>query len=123
MGAYSRVALLKIFRVGAYLRGGVSRGPFQGFTVTFCTIAISALLMCKNGLLKIPETAKMHIYVQEVKFYQSIQQLLAIHINVHSEPNVTVSFFPQRLSLEFSHEQNQRPMFSGNHRIVYSEPF
>ena len=43
----------------------------------------------------------MHISVQEVKFSQSIQQFFVIHIDVHSEPKITISFFPQRLSLEF----------------------
>ena len=44
---------------------------------------MSAFWMCKHGLLKILETKKMHISVQEVKFSQSIQQLV-IHIDVHS---------------------------------------
>ena len=67
----------------------------------FCIIAMSAFLMREHGLLKILETKKMHISVQEVKFSQSIQQLLVIYIDVYSEPKATLSFFPQLLSLEF----------------------
>ena len=73
----------------------------------FCFITLSAFWMCKHGLLKILETN--NISVQEVKFSQLIQQLLVIHIDVHSEQKVTHFFFPQ--------------CFSKNRRIVYSQRY
>ena len=77
--------------------------------------------MCKHGLLKILETKKMHIYVQEVKFSQSIQKLLVIYIDVHSEPKVTLFSFPNVLVTSQIFPKNQ--YFSENSRIVYSKRY
>ena len=90
---------------------------------------MSAFWMCKYGLLKTLERKKMQISAPEVKFSQSIQQFLASHIDVHSEPKVTTSFFNRRLSLEFEYDSSPPKFFlkindqcfSENRRIVYSQ--
>ena len=60
------------------------------------------IFMCRHGLLKTPKIRKMRISVQEINFYQSIQQR---------------PFFPQCLICEFKHDSSPPQFHPRNNNL------